>query len=82
MLVEEHVEPEEWLRELREWETAKAREELLRFLGVGRKVADCVLLMSLDKVSFDSFRRDAFPPFVFPLLAPVYQSLTPRLLLR
>ncbi|KAL7410520.1 DNA glycosylase [Mrakia frigida] len=49
MLVEEHVEPEEWLRELRESETAKAREELLRFLGVGRKVADCVLLMSLDK---------------------------------
>ena len=51
MLVEEHPDPEGWLLELRGWETEKAREELLRFLGVGRKVADCVLLMSLDKVS-------------------------------
>lgn len=38
-----------WLRELRKSSTADAREELLKFVGVGRKVADCILLMSLDK---------------------------------
>lgn len=42
---------EVWLATLREMSTAEAREELLKFVGVGRKVADCVLLMSLDKVS-------------------------------
>jgi N-glycosylase/DNA lyase len=42
---------EEWLTGLREMSTEAAREELLRFVGVGRKVADCVLLMSLGKVS-------------------------------
>ncbi|KAF8843580.1 DNA glycosylase [Paxillus ammoniavirescens] len=59
MLVDEHVStpiiscgregPEKWLVSLRDLETSKAREELLRFVGVGRKVADCILLMSLDK---------------------------------
>ncbi|KAF9227507.1 N-glycosylase/DNA lyase [Gyrodon lividus] len=62
MLVDEHVSPvvtsnqecgreapEKWLVSLRNLETSKAREELLRFVGVGRKVADCILLMSLDK---------------------------------
>jgi N-glycosylase/DNA lyase len=61
MLVDEHVStpiiscgregPEKWLVSLRDMETSKAREELLRFVGVGRKVADCILLMSLDKVA-------------------------------
>ena len=32
----------------------EAREELLKFMDVGRKVADCVLLMSLDKVQWFS----------------------------
>ncbi|KAF8643878.1 hypothetical protein AX16_008894 [Volvariella volvacea WC 439] len=41
--------PELWLRELREVPTEQARQELLNFVGVGRKVADCILLMSLDK---------------------------------
>lgn len=41
---------EKWLSGLRDMETNDAREELLKFIGVGRKVADCVLLMSLDKV--------------------------------
>jgi len=41
--------PEKWLHSLRGLSTADAREELLRLMGVGRKVADCVLLMSLDK---------------------------------
>lgn len=42
--------PEVWLKGLRTQETSQAREELLKLMGVGRKVADCVLLMSLDKV--------------------------------
>lgn len=41
---------EVWLESLRKRVTEDAREELLKFVGVGRKVADCVLLMSLDKV--------------------------------
>lgn len=40
-----------WLRQLRNVSTENARQELLKFIGVGRKVADCVLLMSLDKVT-------------------------------
>ena len=41
---------EEWLMTLRNLSTLEARTELLKFMGVGRKVADCILLMSLDKV--------------------------------
>ena len=40
---------EMWLAGLRDEQTAIARAELTRLMGVGRKVADCVLLMSLDK---------------------------------
>ena len=66
MLVERDIEPslsnlpsvfyagrepaEVWLAGLRNEQTAVAREELTKLMGVGRKVADCVLLMSLDKV--------------------------------
>jgi N-glycosylase/DNA lyase len=39
---------------LRSMQYEQAREELLRFPGVGRKVADCVLLFSLGKL-------EAFP---------------------
>ena len=42
--------PERWLYTLRSMTTMDARHELLKLMGVGRKVADCVLLMSLDKV--------------------------------
>ncbi|EPS95441.1 hypothetical protein FOMPIDRAFT_1168618 [Fomitopsis schrenkii] len=59
MLVEAHgssksgagdIEPAEaWLHTLRDMSTTQAREELLKLMGVGRKVADCILLMSLDK---------------------------------
>ncbi|KAA1469465.1 DNA glycosylase [Dentipellis sp. KUC8613] len=58
MLIDEHgaeqsssnqEAPELWLRTLRDMPTAEARLELLKFMGVGRKVADCVMLMSLDK---------------------------------
>lgn len=60
MLVDSHGSPvkagvrsepaEEWLHTLRTMNTADARSELLKLMGVGRKVADCILLMSLDKV--------------------------------
>ncbi|ESK94507.1 n-glycosylase dna lyase [Moniliophthora roreri MCA 2997] len=50
MLVDAHGDASEtWLRNLRLQSTDCARRELLKFMGVGRKVADCVLLMSLDK---------------------------------
>ncbi|KIY43576.1 DNA glycosylase, partial [Fistulina hepatica ATCC 64428] len=41
--------PLDVLMQLRQVATTEAREELLKFVGVGRKVADCILLMSLDK---------------------------------
>lgn len=60
MLVDRHGGPptkgqrpepaEQWLRTLRTMSTADARVELLKLMGVGRKVADCILLMSMDKV--------------------------------
>lgn len=49
LLVDAHSTPEKFLLSLRTLPTPTAREELLKFVGVGRKVADCVLLMSLDK---------------------------------
>ncbi|EJD02464.1 DNA glycosylase [Fomitiporia mediterranea MF3/22] len=38
-----------FLEGLRKVGTNEAREELMKLMGVGRKVADCILLMSLDK---------------------------------
>ncbi|KAH9833075.1 DNA glycosylase [Rhodofomes roseus] len=47
---EDGLEPaERWLHTLRSMSTSEAREELLKLMGVGRKVADCILLASLDK---------------------------------
>ena len=40
----------DWLSLLREVPYAQAADSLLQFPGVGRKVADCVCLMSLDKL--------------------------------
>jgi N-glycosylase/DNA lyase len=45
-LVERSV---EWLNGLRTASYERAREELLSIKGVGSKIADCVLLFSLDK---------------------------------
>lgn len=39
----------EWLNSLREADYEEARAELMRFRHVGAKIADCVLLFSLDK---------------------------------
>ncbi|KAF8682395.1 UFD1 protein [Rhizoctonia solani] len=49
MLCEKHEDPMKALFELRRLSTSKARERLLELHGVGPKVADCILLMSLDK---------------------------------
>ncbi|KAF8610687.1 DNA glycosylase [Ceratobasidium sp. AG-I] len=49
MLCEKHEDPMKMLLGLRKLPTSEAREQLLEFHGVGPKVADCILLMSLDK---------------------------------
>jgi len=52
MLLEAHGSDEgvfRWLETMRTMATGDARAELLKLMGVGRKVADCILLMSLDK---------------------------------
>ncbi|KAG8738724.1 8-oxoguanine glycosylase ogg1 [Ceratobasidium sp. 414] len=49
MLCEKHESPTKALLDLRKLSTSEARERLLEFHGVGPKVADCILLMSLDK---------------------------------
>ena len=54
MLCEMHPDPQKWLMGLRSLDLDIAREELLKLHGVGPKVADCILLMSLDQVSFCS----------------------------
>jgi len=41
--------PEGWLKNLRAADYQTARAELLSVRGIGRKIADCVLLFSLDK---------------------------------
>lgn len=49
MLCDEHEDPESYLVGLRKLSVEEARAELLKLCGVGPKVADCILLMSLDK---------------------------------
>jgi N-glycosylase/DNA lyase len=51
MLCEKHEFPTKALLDLRKLTTSEAKEQLLEFHGVGPKVADCILLMSLDKVN-------------------------------
>ncbi len=41
--------PENWLWTLRDEPKSTAKRELMRFFGVGEKIADCVCLFSLDK---------------------------------
>lgn len=46
------------LYDLREKSTDEARQELLKLVGVGNKVADCILLFSLQK--YDAFPVDVW----------------------
>ncbi|MDI3481784.1 MAG: N-glycosylase/DNA lyase [Tepidanaerobacteraceae bacterium] len=46
------------LSKLHELPTQKAREQLMRLPGVGRKVADCILLFSMQK--YDAFPIDVW----------------------
>jgi N-glycosylase/DNA lyase len=59
ILCEEHEDPQAYLVGLRRLSVEDARTELLKLHGVGPKVADCVLLMSLDKVGI--FKRTSMP---------------------
>lgn len=67
MLVDAHGPPdgkqlepvEKWLHSLRALPTGEARAELIKLMGVGRKVADCILLMSLDKVRLSHLSMDS-----------------------
>ncbi|EGN93300.1 hypothetical protein SERLA73DRAFT_189864 [Serpula lacrymans var. lacrymans S7.3] len=76
---------EEWLMTLRDLTTDEAREELLKFMGVGRKVADCVLLMSMDKkdvIPVDTHvHQIAIKHYGFPSSssAKAKASMTPKL---
>jgi len=40
-----------WLLSLRSKKRSEVQEELCKLMGVGRKVADCVALFSLDQLS-------------------------------
>ncbi|RKP09093.1 DNA glycosylase [Thamnocephalis sphaerospora] len=48
MIVEERPGGEDWLRALSQRPYREAKEELLRFPGIGPKVADCICLFGLD----------------------------------
>ena len=39
---------EEWIRSLRKKDLKEVRDELIQLKGVGRKVADCIALFSMD----------------------------------
>ncbi|KAJ1933352.1 8-oxoguanine glycosylase ogg1, partial [Linderina pennispora] len=49
-MLTKHSDPEQFLLSLRSLSFDDARVELMKFSGVGPKVADCVCLMSLDKI--------------------------------
>ncbi|KAI0034012.1 DNA glycosylase [Vararia minispora EC-137] len=75
--------PEEWLKALRKASTMDARNELLKLFGVGRKVADCVLLMSLDKkevIPVDTHvHQIAIKHYGFRSSSSLRQTLSPKL---
>src|SRR5258708_1549113 len=50
LLCQRHDNPHRWLLTLREHTYQDAKQELLQLPGVGAKVADCIALMSMDKV--------------------------------
>ncbi|KAG9102967.1 8-oxoguanine glycosylase ogg1 [Ceratobasidium sp. 370] len=83
MLCEKHESPAKALLDLRNLSTSEARERLLEFHGVGPKVADCILLMSLDKpevVPVDTHvQQIATKMYGFKSRVGQSKSMTPRL---
>ncbi|KAG8725710.1 8-oxoguanine glycosylase ogg1, partial [Ceratobasidium sp. 428] len=83
MLCEKHKSPTKALLNLRKLPTTEAREQLLEFHGVGPKVADCILLMSLDKaevVPVDTHvQQIATKMYGFKSRAGQSKSMTPKL---
>jgi len=65
---------EDWLMKLRQKSLTEVQAELITLYGVGRKVADCVALFSLDKL-------DAVPidTHVWQIACRDYASLLPAL---
>ncbi|KAI0306353.1 DNA glycosylase [Multifurca ochricompacta] len=75
--------PERWLHTLRDMSTEDARGELLKLMGVGRKVADCILLMSLDKpevIPVDTHvHQIAMKHYGFRGVSGAKQAMSPKL---
>ncbi len=81
----------EWLNSLRSVEYEQSRDELVAFQGVGRKIADCVLLFSLDKHSacpvdthvrqmavmyyLPEFKQKTLTPAVYQQIVEHFQSM-------
>lgn len=70
--------PEGWLNSLRYTDYEEAKNQLLQIDGVGRKIADCILLFSLDKdqaVPVDTHIRKVAVNYYMPEFKQ--KSLTP-----
>ncbi|KIO26234.1 hypothetical protein M407DRAFT_74793, partial [Tulasnella calospora MUT 4182] len=81
LLCERHKDPQNWLKSLRTKTIEEAREALLELHGVGPKVADCILLMSLDKASIVPVDTHVYQIAVkhYGLRAPLKGNMTPVL---
>ncbi|KAG8931161.1 8-oxoguanine glycosylase ogg1 [Tulasnella sp. 417] len=81
LLCERHKDPQNWLKGLRTKSIDEAREALLELHGVGPKVADCILLMSLDKASIVPVDTHVYQIAVkhYGLRAPLKANMTPVL---
>ena len=72
----------DWLLGLRQLPYEEVREKLLQLMGVGRKVADCVALFSLDKtdaVPVDTHVWDITQSLYAQHLQKTTKSLTPKM---
>ncbi|TKR58351.1 hypothetical protein L596_029805 [Steinernema carpocapsae] len=64
---------DKWLEKIAEMGTEEAREELVKLPGIGRKVADCICLMALQKheiVPVDTHVLQITATLYIPSLAP------------